>query len=77
MEIHPTWIIIFGLLLDIFGAFFIISPLLNTLSKRKSKDEKGNVIVDIEPKQFVDFEPAKEWYKQTLARYGLGFLMSL
>ncbi len=76
MEIlHPTWIIVIGLICDIFGAIFIISPLLNTLSKRKTKDEKGNVIVNIELKQFVDFEPTKEWYKQTLARYGLGFLI--
>ena len=49
MDIHPTWIIITGLALDIIGAVFIVGPLL-TLVKRTWGDinpEKEKVKSDM------------------------------
>jgi len=48
-----TWIVIIGLVFDVFGAFLIVSPLMNYMRKRVFRDEKGHKIIDYEPKQFL------------------------
>lgn len=53
MEIHPTWIIILGLGLDILGAVLIVGPIRN--SKNMSKRVRGFL-----KKIFEDIQKAKE-----------------
>jgi len=77
-----TWIVIIGLVFDVFGAFLIVSPLMNYMRKRVFKDEKGHKIIDYEPKQFVTEDPKKEYLIQTKVRIGfillaVGFILQI
>ena len=65
-----TSIVIIGLVFDVFGAYLIVSPLMNYMRKRVFKDEKGHKIIDYEPKQFVIEDYEKDHRIQTRVRIG-------